>query len=90
MSISEQPLQTKSKQLGVRVGDPIVPICPFTVLGTGKTYLGKAFDDRIGCALVVDIIRSLVKERHPNTVYGVGTVQEEVGTSWRSDQFLGR
>ena len=67
------------KAVGVRVGDPIVPICPFTVLGTGKTYLGKAFDDRIGCALVVDIIRSLVKERHPNTVYGVGTVQEEVG-----------
>lgn len=67
------------KAVGVRVGDPIVPICPFTVLGTGKTYLGKAFDDRIGCALVVDVIRSLVKERHPNTVYGVGTVQEEVG-----------
>jgi endoglucanase len=67
------------KTVGVRVGDPIVPICPFTVLGTGKTYLGKAFDDRIGCALVVDVIKSLVKQRHPNTVYGVGTVQEEVG-----------
>jgi putative aminopeptidase FrvX len=67
------------KGLGVRVGDPIIPVFPFRVLGTGKTYLGKAFDDRVGCALFVEVIRNLVKERHPNTVYGVGTVQEEVG-----------
>ncbi len=67
------------KSLGVRVGDPIIPVCPFTVLGTGKTYLGKAFDDRIGCGLVIDVITALAREKHPNTVYGVGTVQEEVG-----------
>jgi putative aminopeptidase FrvX len=67
------------KKLGIRPGDPIVPICPFTVLGTGKAYLAKAFDDRAGCALFIEVIKSLVRERHPNTVYGVGTVQEEVG-----------
>ena len=67
------------KELGVRPGDPIVPVCPFTVLGTGKTYMAKAFDDRAGCALFIDVIKSLVGQEHPNTVYGVGTVQEEVG-----------
>jgi len=67
------------KALSVRVGDPIIPICPFTVLGTGKTYLAKAFDDRLGVALFIDVMKTLVKEKHPNTVYGVGTVQEEVG-----------
>jgi len=67
------------KELGIRPGDPIVPICPFTVLGTGKTYMAKAFDDRVGCALFIDVIKNLVGEKHPNTVYGVGTVQEEVG-----------
>lgn len=67
------------KELDIRPGDPIVPICPFTVLSTGKTYMAKAFDDRVGCALFIDIIKKLVKEKHPNTVYGVGTVQEEVG-----------
>jgi len=67
------------KELEVRPGDPIVPICPFTVLGTGKTYMGKAFDDRVGCALFIDVIKNLVDQEHPNTVYGVGTVQEEVG-----------
>jgi putative aminopeptidase FrvX len=67
------------KALGIRPGDPIIPVCPFTVLNTGKTYLGKAFDDRVGCALFIDTIKKLVKIKHPNTVYGVGTVQEEVG-----------
>jgi len=67
------------KELGVSPGDPIIPICPFTVLGTGKTYLAKAFDDRVGCALFIEVIKGLSRERHPNTVYGVGTVQEEVG-----------
>jgi putative aminopeptidase FrvX len=67
------------KELGVRPGDPIVPICPFTVLGGGKTYLAKAFDDRVGCALIIEVIRCLMDGKHPNTIYGVGTVQEEVG-----------
>ncbi len=67
------------KELGIRPGDPVIPICPFTVLGTGKTYLAKAFDDRVGCALFIEVIKSLSEETHPNTVYGVGTVQEEVG-----------
>lgn len=67
------------KSLGIRPGDPIIPICPFTPLGTGKTYMAKALDDRLGCALFIDVIKKLVKEKHPNTVFGVGTVQEEVG-----------
>jgi putative aminopeptidase FrvX len=69
----------ETRELGICPGDPIVPICPFTVLGTGKTYLAKAFDDRVGCALFIEVIKSLSQEKHPNSVYGVGTVQEEVG-----------
>ena len=67
------------KQLGIRPGDPIIPVFPFTISGTGKTYMAKAFDDRVGCAVFIEVIKRLVQEKHPNTVYGVGTVQEEVG-----------
>jgi len=66
------------KRLGVRLGDPIIPISNFTILGNPKTYLAKAWDDRIGCAAVIDILNKVGKA-HPNTLYGVGTVQEEVG-----------
>ncbi|APV44809.1 endoglucanase [Dehalogenimonas formicexedens] len=65
---------------GVRVGDPIVPITDFTVLSVKEpTYMAKAFDDRVGCALLISVMESLAGGKHPNAVYGVGTVQEEVG-----------
>jgi len=67
------------KKLGVRPGDAIVPWSPFQVMGNPKMYLAKAWDDRVGCAVMIDVIKRLAKQRHPNTVYGVGTVQEEVG-----------
>jgi len=67
-------------KLGIRVGDPVVPICPFTVMQNKKLLMGKAFDDRVGVAMFIDTLRKLAGARHPNTVYGVGTVQEEVGT----------
>lgn len=67
------------KHLGISVGDPIVPYSPFTIMNHKKMYLAKAFDNRIGCAIVVELMKNLQKAKHPNTIYGVGTVQEEVG-----------
>ncbi|MGI6206617.1 MAG: M42 family metallopeptidase [Anaerolineae bacterium] len=67
-------------QAGVRPGDPVVPVGPFEILSGGKTYMGKAFDDRAGVALMVELLYHFAKNPHPNTIYGVGTVMEEVGT----------
>ena len=64
---------------GVRVGDPVVPDSAFAVMAGGKTYLSKAFDNRVGCAVVVDVLRRFQNESHPNDLYGVQTVMEEVG-----------
>jgi putative aminopeptidase FrvX len=66
--------------LGIRLGDPIVPISPFTIMGNPKFYLAKAFDNRVGCALAVEALRTLAEEKRVNNLYAVGTVQEEVGT----------
>ncbi len=68
-----------AKRLGISTGDAIVPHSPFTVMNHKKMYLAKALDDRIGCGVVVEAIKKLKNVRHPNTVYGAGTVQEEVG-----------
>ena len=64
---------------GVKVGDPIVPVSSFTVLANSKTYMTKALDDRLGCALAVQTLERLAEDEHPNAVYAVGTVMEEVG-----------
>lgn len=67
------------KKLDIRPGDPIVPIAPFEIMANKKLYMGKAWDDRLGCAVIIEVLRRLVAIKHPNIVYGVGTVQEEVG-----------
>jgi len=67
------------KSCGVRPGDPIIPICPFSALSPGKTYMGKAWDDRLGCALFIETLQRVKGQPHPNVIYAAGTVQEEVG-----------
>jgi endoglucanase len=71
--------QAEVDEAGVRVGDPIVPDAQFTPLAGGKTYLSKAFDDRVGCALVVEALQHFAAKEHPNVIYGAATTQEEVG-----------
>ena len=67
------------ERMGVTPGVPIVPFAPFTVMANSDFLVGKAWDDRVGCAVMVDVMQQLVDIQHPNTVCGVGTVQEEVG-----------
>jgi endoglucanase len=64
---------------GVRLGDPIVPIATFEVMANPKTYLSKAFDDRVGVALVIEALQNLKESKLPNHLFGVATVMEEVG-----------
>lgn len=67
------------EEAGVRIGDPVVPKAKFEVLAGSKTYLSKAFDDRMGCALVVEALQHYADNPHPNELFGVATVMEEVG-----------
>lgn len=68
----------EAEKLGIQLGDAIVPDTTFKVLA-GKMIMSKALDNRIGCCLFMDTIKELQGVQHPNTLYGVGTVQEEVG-----------
>lgn len=65
--------------MGVSPGDPVVPDSPFTVLNGTQRYMGKGFDDRVGCAILIEAMRRLKSEAHPNQLVYVATVQEETG-----------
>ncbi|NHJ85321.1 MAG: M42 family metallopeptidase [Asgard group archaeon] len=43
--------------------------------------VNKAFDDRIGAFIITEVLKRIKDEKlnHPNQIYGVATVQEEVG-----------
>ncbi|QKS72006.1 M42 family metallopeptidase [Paenalkalicoccus suaedae] len=69
----------EAMEFGVKPGDSIVPVCDFTVMKNEKLLMAKAWDNRIGCAIAIEVLKRLKGEAHPNVVYGVGTVQEEVG-----------
>jgi endoglucanase len=60
----------------IRVGDPAVFVRPFTAQGT--RLVSKAMDDRIGCAVLIEVLRRL--EETPHSLYVVFAVQEEVGS----------
>ncbi|WP_054949730.1 M42 family metallopeptidase [Numidum massiliense] len=68
-----------AEAMGVRPGMPIVPVCPFTVMGNKKKLMAKAWDNRFGCALAIELLEELSKSSHPNVVYAGAHVQEEVG-----------
>jgi putative aminopeptidase FrvX len=65
--------------MGVEPGDPVVPDSPFLVLNGTQNYLGKAWDDRIGCAVLLETMQRLAKLPHPNQIFFVATTQEEIG-----------
>jgi putative aminopeptidase FrvX len=84
--------EQEAQKLGVRIGDPIVPDSTFSTMqktvfeeneekGRMTLAVGKGFDDRVGAFVAIEAIRRLYKDniKHPNTVIGAATVQEEVG-----------
>ena len=68
--------QEEAKKMGVRIGDSVEFDVKFAVINK-DIAIGKALDDRVGCAEVIEVLKGLKKTEC--TIYAVGTVQEEVG-----------
>jgi len=69
----------EAEKLNIRLGDMITPYIQPMTLSNEKYYLGKAWDNRVGCAAAIDVLNRIKNKEHQNTYFGVGTVQEEVG-----------
>lgn len=68
-----------AREMGAFEGCPVTPYAEMAVMGDGKTLLGKAWDNRIGCAVMADVMENITDRETAAEVYGVATVQEEVG-----------
>lgn len=67
--------------MGIQVGDPIAPIVDFDYNTQTGIMFGKAFDNRLGTAAVIEtMMRLSVLEDLPFDVIGALASQEEVGT----------
>lgn len=71
----------EAEKLGVRPGLPMTYRTEFEVLNASTNrYLAKAFDDRVGCALITQALHQFRSSPHPNSLQVAATVQEELGS----------
>ena len=80
IDVGAKDRQEAMEIFGIAPGDHIIPYTQFMEMKNPRLVSGKAFDDRVGVALFIEALRALADEELPNALYGVGTVQEEVGT----------
>jgi putative aminopeptidase FrvX len=65
---------------GIREGDQITFVSELVELHNASRVMGKAIDNRIGCAVLLSVFEALRGEELPGTLYGVANVQEEIGS----------
>jgi putative aminopeptidase FrvX len=68
-----------AEEIGIKPGQPILPICPFTPMANKNKIMAKAWDNRYGCGLAIELLKEVKNETLPNILYSGATVQEEVG-----------
>lgn len=69
----------ETRKLGVKIGSPIVPLTNFEYDNERGLMYGKAFDDRLGVAIVLETLKRLQDVELEVDVVGVVSSQEEVG-----------
>lgn len=67
------------ESLGIKPGDMICPVGDFQSMTNEDFVLAKAFDNRIGCYIVIEVLKRLATKNLHCQVAGVFTVQEEIG-----------
>ena len=79
MDIGARSKEEAVKEFKIRIGEPIVPFADFTYDNERDIMMGKAFDNRLGCAGVISALRALEgQELKVDVVAGIAS-QEEVG-----------
>jgi glutamyl aminopeptidase len=68
-----------AERIGIRLGQSALPVCPFTPLANPKKIMAKAWDNRCGVGLAIELLKELQGVKLPNVLYTGATVQEELG-----------
>ncbi|NLY46407.1 MAG: M42 family metallopeptidase [Tissierella sp.] len=64
---------------GIKVGDPLTPVSSYKPLCNERYVATKAWDNRVGCAIIAELLKNVSDKELPCELYLVATVQEEVG-----------
>ena len=67
------------REAGIAVGDPVTYVSEVEPLAQPDRLCGKAIDNRVGCAVVLEALRRLTESPLPVRLAAQFTVQEETG-----------
>ena len=73
-------MQDAVENYHLRIGEPVVPATKFDYDEAHGVMFGKAFDCRIGCAVILEVLRRMQGKTLPCDVAAVLSAQEEIGT----------
>ena len=79
IDIGSTSKEETEKVFNIHIGAPVVPDVTFEYNETTGVMLGKAFDNRVGCAAVLETMKDLKNENLDVDVVGVLSSQEEIG-----------
>jgi len=79
IDVGARSAQEAREVFHIREGEPVVPDVRFEYDNARDVMIAKAFDCRIGCAAVIEVLRRLAEKELPFDVVGVLSSQEEVG-----------
>lgn len=65
--------------MGIKPGQSIIPTSQFVQMANPKKIMAKAWDNRYGCGLAIELLKEVKGEKLPNTLYSGANVMEEVG-----------
>ncbi len=68
-----------TKEMGINIGDEVIPVCNYKYLEKNELIIGKAFDDRVGIAGIIELGQYLDSQNHDTDIFCAGSVQEELG-----------
>ncbi|SMB90554.1 endoglucanase [Desulfonispora thiosulfatigenes DSM 11270] len=75
-------LGTSSKEevekLGINIGDRIIPQSELFEMSSANMVCSRALDNRINCAVILELFHELQGKEFKGTLYGVITIQEEL------------
>jgi putative aminopeptidase FrvX len=69
----------EAKKWGIEIGDPIVFHPSFQKMGK-DTIVSKAIDNRVGCAILIDLAEKMKTKKMDYQLFFVAASQEEVGS----------
>ena len=69
----------EAESLGITIGTPITYQSDFMEMHNPDLICTRSLDDRICCAVLIELLKNLDKNDFAGTFYGIFTVKEEVG-----------